>query len=111
MPIEHGDRPTPPGHPGPQPIEVVDVNGTRMPVSVFNEVLAVAEKMGLIFRIQPGQGQLTLCAQLCQRIMTVQMQARRSIMRRLTFSLVLAASMALLPAPRASAQETQPRLP
>lgn len=69
MPILYDDRPSPPGRPGAQPIEEVDVNGTKMPVSVFNEVLAVAEKMGMIFRVQQGQGQLTVCGQICQQML------------------------------------------
>jgi hypothetical protein len=69
MPIGFDDRPSPPGRPGAQPIEEVDVNGMKMPVGVFNEVLTVAEKMGMIFRIQQGQGQLTTCGQLCHQIM------------------------------------------
>jgi hypothetical protein len=52
-------------------VEEVDVNGMKMPVGVFNEVLAMAEKMGMIFRIQQGQGQLTVCGQLCQQIMVM----------------------------------------
>jgi hypothetical protein len=69
MPVPINDRPTPPGHPGHQPIEEVDIDGLRISVSHVRKIFAWGQAQRLVIVIPQNQGDLTVLGQSCLDMM------------------------------------------